>query len=118
MGRRKEQNSLGTDLFPLPVQYAGSSSATKLTASNACRCCITKPSVGLLLTNSVAEGHVPGGWNGGCRGRGDIFRLDIRKKFSSKKVVGHWHRLPRGAMESPSLEVFKKNRDVALRDMV
>uniref|UniRef100_A0A8C0BTR7 Uncharacterized protein n=1 Tax=Buteo japonicus TaxID=224669 RepID=A0A8C0BTR7_9AVES len=47
-----------------------------------------------------------------CQGR---FRLDIRKKFFTER---HWNRLPREAVVSPSLEVFKKRVDEALQDMV
>ncbi|KFR14931.1 hypothetical protein N306_13602, partial [Opisthocomus hoazin] len=46
------------------------------------------------------------------------FRLDIRKKFFTMRVVKHWHRLPREAVAAPSLEVFKARLDGALSNVV
>ncbi|KAK4818124.1 hypothetical protein QYF61_006211 [Mycteria americana] len=46
------------------------------------------------------------------------FRLAIRKKFFTMKVVRHWNRLPREAVDAPSLEVFKARLDGALSNLV
>ncbi|KGL97047.1 hypothetical protein N301_09205, partial [Charadrius vociferus] len=46
------------------------------------------------------------------------FRLNIRKKFFTSRVVRYWNRLPREAVEAPSLEVFKARLDVALGNLV
>ncbi|GAB0193482.1 hypothetical protein GRJ2_001813500 [Grus japonensis] len=46
------------------------------------------------------------------------FRLDIRKKFFPVRDVRPWHRLPREAVDAPSLEVFKTRLDGALGNLV
>ncbi|KGL88024.1 hypothetical protein N301_13488, partial [Charadrius vociferus] len=46
------------------------------------------------------------------------FRLDIRKEFFTVRVVRHWNRLPREAVDAPSLEVFKAGLDGALSNLV
>lgn len=44
--------------------------------------------------------------------------MDIRRNNFSKRVIRYWKGLPRVVVESPSLEVSKKDVDVALQDMV
>jgi len=46
------------------------------------------------------------------------FRLDIRKTFFTVGVVRHWGRLPREAVDAPSLAVFKARLDGALSNLV
>ena len=43
---------------------------------------------------------------------------DSRKSRFPAKVVGHWTRLPREAVDAPSLEVFKVRLDGALSDLI
>ena len=42
------------------------------------------------------------------------FRLDIRKKFFSLRVMRHWHRLPREEVDALFLETLKVRLDGAL----
>ncbi|KFQ99819.1 hypothetical protein Y956_00546, partial [Nipponia nippon] len=46
------------------------------------------------------------------------FRLDIRKKFFTMRVVRHWNRLSREVVDAPSLEVLKARLDGALSNLV
>ena len=46
------------------------------------------------------------------------FRLDIRKKFFTIRVVRHWHRLPREVVGALSLEIFKVRMDHPLSNLI
>ncbi|KFW05240.1 hypothetical protein N327_13908, partial [Fulmarus glacialis] len=46
------------------------------------------------------------------------FRLNIRKKFFTMRVMKQWHRLPREVVDAPSLETFKVRLDGALSSLM
>ncbi|KFV04783.1 hypothetical protein N340_12996, partial [Tauraco erythrolophus] len=46
------------------------------------------------------------------------FRLSVRKKFLTMRVVNHWNRMPTEAVEAPSLETFKIRLDRAPSNLI
>ena len=46
------------------------------------------------------------------------FRLYIRRKFFTQRGVTPWNRVPKEAVDAPSLEAFKARLDVALGSLV
>jgi len=54
----------------------------------------------------------------GFKLREGMFRLDIRRKFFTQRMVTHSNRLPREVVDAPSLNAFKGRLDVALDSLV
>ena len=46
------------------------------------------------------------------------FRLDIRRRFFTQRLVTHWKRLPKEVVNAPFLEAFKARLNVALGSLV
>jgi len=46
------------------------------------------------------------------------FRLNMRKNFFPLRQTEHWNRLPREAVESPPLELFKTHLDKVLCNLL
>lgn len=54
----------------------------------------------------------------GCKLEQGRFRLDIRKKLFTVRVMSLWNRLLREVVDAPSLEVLKARLDGALSNLV
>lgn len=54
----------------------------------------------------------------GFKQKKNTFRLDIRKKFFTVRVVRHRNRFPREVVDVPTLEEFKAKLHVALSNLV
>ena len=50
-----------------------------------------------------------------CQGK---FRLDIRKRFFTERVVGHCNRLPREVVTAPNLSELKEHLDDTFSHMI
>jgi len=48
----------------------------------------------------------------------NLFKLDIRKKFFTRRAVRHWNRFPREAVDAPSQEVFNVRLDGVLNKLI
>ena len=62
------------------------------------------------------DGHGTGG--NGFKQRQGRFTLYLRRKVFTQGVMTHWNRLPKEAVDAPSLEAFKARLDVALGSLV
>jgi len=50
-------------------------------------------------------------------GTQEVFHPNLRKIFFTLRVTEHWNRLPRVAVVSPSLEIFKTYQDTFLHNL-
>lgn len=68
-----------------------------------------------MITNRVCSDRER---DNGFKLKKDAFKLDIRKKFFTIRMVKHRHRFSRGVLNASSLETFKTILDGALNNQI
>ncbi|KAJ7427768.1 hypothetical protein WISP_04083 [Willisornis vidua] len=71
--------------------------------------------VGIGLFYQVTTSNTRGYWLKLCQRK---FRLDVRRKFFTERMISHWNGLPKEVLDSPFLGFFKRRLDVALSAMI
>jgi len=61
---------------------------------------------------------VTGLWGSGFKLEEGRFRLDIRKKFFTVRLVRCWNRLPSEVVNAPSPEAFRASLDEGLSNLI
>ena len=77
----------------------------------------------IQVSSTILTVHSAGACSNRTRGNGfkleeGRFRLDIRKKFFTVRVLRHWNRLTSEVADAPSLEAFKARLDGALSNLL
>jgi len=57
-------------------------------------------------------------WGNGHKLKQSKFHLNMMKNFWTLRVTEHWNRMPREAVDSPSLEIFKTCLDKVLCNLL
>ena len=77
-----------------------------------------EPERALPLSKGEGAAHPAGQGDNGHKLKHRKFQLNMRKNFFPLRVTEPWPRLPREAVESPSLEIFQTHLDKVLYSLL